>query len=102
MSPSRNRMLRFLVLGLVAFVFVFLPWMGARSTPQPAPKVILLSLDGATPPLVDRYIFNDPVESQRGLGWLKQHGMMALQNVTVTPSLTAPSHVRSPPEPTPP
>lgn len=79
--------------GLVALIAVtLLPWV-VRSTPQPAPKVILISLDGATPPLVDRYILQDPVESQRGLGWLKQHGIMALQNITVTPSLTAPAHM---------
>src|SRR5262245_25631584 len=55
-----------------------------------APKVILISLDGAAP-----YI-EDPLIAQGllpGLATLKNNGVEAQQNLTVTPSLTAPGHI---------
>jgi predicted AlkP superfamily pyrophosphatase or phosphodiesterase len=54
--------------------------------------VILISLDGATPRLVDQYIASGAIKANEGLGLLKSQGVSA-SNVTITPSLTAPSHV---------
>src|SRR5215471_2745602 len=55
----------------------------------PAPKVILISLDGAAPRFVDKYV--DP--GLTGIGLLRAVGSHAVQNVTATPSLTAVSHI---------
>jgi predicted AlkP superfamily pyrophosphatase or phosphodiesterase len=56
---------------------------------SPVPKVILISLDGAAPRFVDKYI--DP--GLKGVGLLRAVGSHAAQNITATPSLTAVSHV---------
>ncbi len=55
-------------------------------------KVILISLDGATPRLVDQYIASGAIKANEGLGLLRSQGVSA-SNVTITPSLTAPGHV---------
>ncbi|MBV9991516.1 MAG: alkaline phosphatase family protein [Alphaproteobacteria bacterium] len=55
----------------------------------PHPKVILISLDGAAPRFVDKYI--EP--GMKGIALLRSVGSHALQNVTATPSLTAVSHI---------
>ena len=57
------------------------------------PKVILISLDGATPWLLNQYLSNGVISRNQGLGLLKNQGIVAQQNVTVTPSLTAPGHI---------
>jgi uncharacterized repeat protein (TIGR01451 family) len=58
-----------------------------------APKVILISLDGATDTIVDKYLSNGVLDPKTGLGLLKSKGVVATDNETVTPSLTAPSHI---------
>lgn len=55
----------------------------------PVPKVILISLDGAAPRFIDKYI--DP--GMKGVGLIRSVGSHAAQNITATPSLTAVSHV---------
>jgi predicted AlkP superfamily pyrophosphatase or phosphodiesterase len=58
-----------------------------------APKVILLSLDGATDAIVDKYLANGVLDPKTGLGLLKSKGVAATDNETITPSITAPSHI---------
>ncbi len=55
----------------------------------PVPKVILISLDGAAPRFVDKYI----APGVKGIGLLRSVGSHAAQNITATPSLTAVSHI---------
>jgi len=57
------------------------------------PKVIVISIDGAMPSTVDRYLSTGVLKPDRGIGRLKKLGVSALQNITVTPSLTAPAHI---------
>ncbi|GDY12940.1 hypothetical protein LBMAG53_18180 [Planctomycetota bacterium] len=57
------------------------------------PKVVLISLDGATPRLVEQYLADGTLPRNKGIGLLKFKGLTALQNLTVTPSLTAVGHV---------
>lgn len=57
------------------------------------PRVILISLDGASPLVIDRLLFQGLLPADRGLGVLRSTGFVASQNVTVTPSLTAPGHI---------
>jgi hypothetical protein len=58
-----------------------------------APKVVLISLDGATPHQIERYLEDGTLSEKRGLGLLIKRGVMAKRNITVTPSLTAPGHI---------
>jgi Type I phosphodiesterase / nucleotide pyrophosphatase len=58
-----------------------------------APRVIVISLDGATPRLVQEYTEVGALDRTSGLGRLAARGLVARQNTTVNPSLTAPSHI---------
>ncbi|MBW4581910.1 MAG: alkaline phosphatase family protein [Tildeniella nuda ZEHNDER 1965/U140] len=60
---------------------------------MPKPKVILISLDGATPGLINDYLKTGILDSNTGLGLLKRRGIAAQRNVTCNPSLTAACHV---------
>ena len=62
----------------------------ATATPSAAPKVILVSLDGATPRILDPIIANNP---NSALAQLKNAGIEAQQNTTISPSLTAAGHI---------
>jgi predicted AlkP superfamily pyrophosphatase or phosphodiesterase len=55
--------------------------------------VILISLDGATPGLIQDYLAKGVLSPNKGLGLLKKHGVVAERNVTCNPSLTAACHV---------
>ncbi|HKC43522.1 MAG TPA: alkaline phosphatase family protein [Burkholderiales bacterium] len=57
------------------------------------PKVVLISLDGATPRFVEAFMRDGTIPHDRGLGLLKREGLVAERNVTVNPSLTAPGHI---------
>jgi len=60
---------------------------------QAAPKVVVISLDGATAPVVNSYFQSGVLNPNVGLGLLRQKGTTARRNITVVPSLTAPSHI---------
>src|SRR5262245_27490765 len=57
------------------------------------PRVVLISLDGATPRMVQEFMRDGTIPRNKGLGLLAQHGASAEFNMTVHPSLTAPSHI---------
>src|SRR5262245_25853823 len=57
-----------------------------------APRVIVISLDGTTPALVQEYLDNG-AQSHEGLDLLKSVGLRAERNLTVPPPLTAPAHI---------
>jgi predicted AlkP superfamily pyrophosphatase or phosphodiesterase len=57
------------------------------------PKVLLISLDGAKPNLIQQYLAAGVLPKDGGLGTLSRNGTIALQNITALPSLTAVSHV---------
>jgi predicted AlkP superfamily pyrophosphatase or phosphodiesterase len=58
-----------------------------------SPKVVLISLDGATPGQIERFLEDGTLSPKWGLGLLIKRGVMAEHNITVTPSLTAPGHI---------
>lgn len=58
-----------------------------------APKVVLISLDGATDSIVDKYLASGVLDAKTGIGLLKSKGVAATDNETITPSITAPSHI---------
>jgi type I phosphodiesterase/nucleotide pyrophosphatase len=60
---------------------------GSRS-----PKVVLISLDGAKPDVIQKYLDHGLLPRHGGLAKLND-GVVARQNVTATPSLTAVSHI---------
>ena len=61
--------------------------------PERRPRVILISLDGAKPDLIEGYLRTGVLEKRTGLGRLMKYGVVAEQNVTAIPSLTAVSHI---------
>lgn len=65
----------------------------AASPALAAPRLILISLDGAKPDLVERYQRLGVLPSRQGLGRLERLGVRALQNVTAEPSVTAVAHI---------
>jgi predicted AlkP superfamily pyrophosphatase or phosphodiesterase len=58
-----------------------------------APKVVIISLDGAKPELIERFIRTGVLPRDGGLATLKRRGIVAEQNITATPSVTAVSHI---------
>jgi hypothetical protein len=57
------------------------------------PRVVIISLDGATPALVQEFMKDGTIPPDRGLGLLVSKGTTALRNVTTNPSLTAVAHI---------
>lgn len=87
---------RFVLIVLAVFILVVFAHSTAAkpiigNTKQP--KVIVISIDGAMPSTVDRYLATGVLQPNQGIGRLKKLGVSALENITVTPSLTAPAHI---------
>jgi Type I phosphodiesterase / nucleotide pyrophosphatase len=57
-----------------------------------SPTVVLISLDGAKPDLIKKYLEQGALPEDGGLARLSR-GVVARQNVTATPSLTAVAHI---------
>src|SRR5262245_49850882 len=57
-----------------------------------SPKIVLISLDGAKPDLIRKYLDEGVLPRNGGLAKLSR-GVVAKQNVTATPSLTAVAHI---------
>lgn len=68
--------------------------LGLWTTATPAtPKVVVISLDGAKPDLIEELLETGTFDQRMGIGRLKKHGIVAKQNITATPSVTAVSHI---------
>ena len=57
------------------------------------PKVVIISLDGATPRIVDQLNANGQLNPNEGINLLRAKGFSAQQNITIAPSLTAAAHI---------
>ncbi|MCP1831997.1 putative AlkP superfamily pyrophosphatase or phosphodiesterase [Bradyrhizobium sp. USDA 4532] len=57
------------------------------------PRVVMISLDGAKPDFIQKFIEEGVLPRDGGLARLSRRGAVALQNVTASPSLTAVSHI---------
>jgi hypothetical protein len=57
------------------------------------PKTVIISLDGATPRIVDQLNASGQLNPNEGINLLRAKGFSAQQNVTIAPSLTAPAHI---------
>lgn len=57
------------------------------------PKVVLISLDGARPDFIQKYLKSGVLPADGGLARLVASGAVAGRNVTANPSLTAVSHI---------
>jgi predicted AlkP superfamily pyrophosphatase or phosphodiesterase len=58
-----------------------------------APQVVVISLDGARADLVNAFLQSGVLDKKVGLGRLDSRGVVARQNITLTPSLTAVAHI---------
>jgi predicted AlkP superfamily pyrophosphatase or phosphodiesterase len=65
----------------------------AATSLHAAPKVVVISLDGATPRFVEAFMRDGTIPPNKGLGLLARDGVAADRNITVNPSLTAPGHI---------
>jgi predicted AlkP superfamily pyrophosphatase or phosphodiesterase len=65
---------------------------GRGRHPRPS-QVVVISLDGAQPDLVEQYLHTGVLDRGTGLGRLRRHGVVARRNVTATPSVTAVAHI---------
>lgn len=88
----------FLRLSAVVLVTFFLSLTVHSIAAQPVkntphPKVILISLDGATPDFVEEYLKEGVLSRRQGLGLLRRQGVYAERNITCSASLTAACHV---------
>src|SRR5262249_49989800 len=57
------------------------------------PKTVIISLDGATPRIVDQLNASGQLNPNEGINLLRGKGFSALQNITIAPSLTAAAHI---------
>ncbi len=57
------------------------------------PKVILISLDGATPDMIKQDLKSGVLSPKQGLGLIKNQGVYAERNITCSASLTAACHI---------
>ena len=58
-----------------------------------SPRVVVISLDGAKPDFIQKFIDDGVLPRDGGLARLSRRGAVAVQNVTASPSLTAVSHI---------
>ena len=92
-SWTRRHFLQLFVGMLIATLLVWGNWNPTIASKPRLPKVILISLDGATPRLLNQYLADGTLSRDRGIGLLRRQGTFSKQNTTITPSLTAPSHI---------
>ena len=90
MTPASRRSLRILAF---AAIFAAAATPLARAAEPSKPQVVVISLDGAQPDLVEHYLKTGVLDKKTGLGRLKARGVAADQNITTTPSVTAVAHV---------
>src|SRR5262249_61942003 len=57
------------------------------------PKVVIISLDGATPRIIDQLNASGQLNPNEGINLLRAKGFSAQQNITIAPSLTAAAHI---------
>jgi len=57
------------------------------------PKAVIISLDGATPRIIDQLNAHGQLNPNEGINLLRAKGFSAQQNITIAPSLTAAAHI---------
>src|SRR5262245_30023780 len=92
MTPVLRTSLRALALAAV-FAGAVTPSLARAHHDESHRQVVVISLDGAQPALVEHYLSNGVLDRKTGLGRLKARGVVADQNITVTPSVTAVAHI---------
>ncbi len=92
-SLNRRLFLRLSALALVTFLSVnAIHSATAQSAATSRSQVVLISLDGATPRIIDEYLAKGVLNRRTGLGLLQSRGVSAQRNITCNPSLTAACH----------
>src|SRR5262245_56263237 len=92
MTPVLRTSLRALALAAV-FAGAVTPSLARAHHDESHRQVVVISLDGAQPALVEHYLSNGVLDRKTGLGRLKARGVVADQNITTTPSVTAVAHI---------
>jgi predicted AlkP superfamily pyrophosphatase or phosphodiesterase len=76
-----------------AIITIAAAWIVAAGAVHAAPKVVVISLDGAKPGLIESYLKSGVLDKKAGLGRLERRGIVAERNITATPSVTAVAHI---------
>src|SRR6476661_4557821 len=71
----------------------FLIFAALCTSAYATPKVVIISLDGATPRIVDQLNASGQLNPNEGINLLRAKGFSAQQNITIAPSLTAAAHI---------
>ncbi len=67
--------------------------LGLMASAWAAPKVVVISLDGCKPAIVQQLLASGALSPNQGIGLLLSRGAFASGSLTVSPSLTAPNHI---------
>ena len=89
---SRSLFRRLFAFALVTFLLVTMIHSTIAHSVTTRSQVVLISLDGATPRIIDEYLANGVLNRRTGLGLLQSRGVSAQRNITCNPSLTAACH----------
>jgi predicted AlkP superfamily pyrophosphatase or phosphodiesterase len=74
---------------MVTFLISAMLCVSAHATP----KTVIISLDGATPRIIDQLNATGQLNPNEGFNLLRAKGFSAQQNITIAPSLTAAAHI---------
>src|SRR5215470_18852604 len=85
-AARRIRSLPIIALASLLSTFIGQAWAGSK-------KVVVISLDGCKPAIVQQLLASGDLNSNKGLGLLLSRGAFASGSMTVSPSLTAPNHI---------
>src|SRR5215472_17282869 len=77
-------------LRVIAFAGVLTMLIGQA---WPQSKVVVISLDGCKPAIVQQLLASGDLNSNKGLGLLLSRGAFASGSMPASPSLTAPNHI---------
>jgi predicted AlkP superfamily pyrophosphatase or phosphodiesterase len=84
-SQPSSRRLRAFALAALVFSLMAQAWA--------APRVVVISLDGCKPAIVQQLLASGALSPNQGIGLLLSRGAFATGSLTVSPSLTAPNHI---------
>ena len=71
----------------------FLIFAALCTSAYATPKTVIISLDGATPRIIDQLNASGQLNANEGINLLRMKGFSAQQNITIAPSLTAAAHI---------
>jgi predicted AlkP superfamily pyrophosphatase or phosphodiesterase len=88
-----KRFLRIAIAVIAVLLIVAIAPQRANAQTASSPKVILISIDSGNSFTAQDYLQKGVLAPDGGLALLQKQGSIAQQNITITPSVTAPGHI---------